>query len=65
MKDRTGSTLHEGELVRVLNHPEEYFSYSWMVITFIPSLKHFVLQHFDTKEIRIFPQSDVERTYPY
>lgn len=63
MKDCKGRTIHNMELVQIINHPEIFFNDYWMVILFVEATKDFVLQHYITKEIKIFSQKDVQATY--
>ncbi len=63
MKDRNGNKIYEGQIVHVCNHPEEFMEDSWVVLDFLSCMNQFVLQHFITHEIKIFSQSDVERTF--
>lgn len=63
MKDHNNHTVHEGEVVRVINHPEIFTKESWVVIDFIAITKDFVLQEYLSHEIKVFNYIDVERSY--
>jgi hypothetical protein len=59
MRDRNGIEVYENQIVRVLNHPTE-LQENWMVVDFLGCTKDFVVQHFISHEIKIFPQKDIE-----
>lgn len=65
MKDRNGKILHEGELITIVDRPDIYPLFYWAVFDVVQYgiYTDFVLKNCTTNEIKILPQSCIERSY--
>jgi len=64
-KDRNGKIIHELELIKIVNYPEIEDSFNWVVFDVIVcrNFTDYVLKNCLTNEIKILPQSCIERSY--
>ncbi len=66
MLDRNGKKLHEGELIKIIDHPDLIGSVDfWVVFDCLEygAFTDFVLKNCVTHEIRVVPQKNIQRTY--
>ena len=66
MLDRNGKKLHEGELIKIVNHPDLIGSVDFWVVfdcLEVGVYVDFVLKNAITHEIKIVPQKNIQRTY--
>jgi hypothetical protein len=61
MKDRNGKTIHEGELITLVNRPDIFMREYWTVFSCIGTI--FILQNATTNQIVCVEQQDIQRTY--
>lgn len=64
MKDKNGKTIHEGELITIVDRPDLVGSAEyWTIFDYIGATNDFVLKNAITNEIKIVNQSNIQRTY--
>lgn len=66
MKDKNGKIVHEGELITIVDRPDLVGSAEyWTIFDFIEYgiSTDFVLKNAITREIKVVPQKNIQRTY--
>jgi len=65
MKDRNGKTIHEGELITIIDRPDIMSAEYWTVFDCVEYgvSTDFVLKNAITNEIKIVSQRNIQRTY--
>ena len=67
MKDRNGKVIHEDELIKIVDRPDIMACSAdyWTVFDVIEVgvFTDFILRNVITKEIKVIPQGNIQRTY--